>query len=104
MPVDAAIARFWETWPELEPALLKAIAARDAAAYGDLPARISTLVEAIDPALRWELGPGETAAHCLTVSADADPELRLIAERWLARAPAPGADFEHAAARLIFRR
>ncbi|MCB9601176.1 MAG: DUF695 domain-containing protein [Sandaracinus sp.] len=99
MPVDAAIARFWETWPELEPALLKAIAARDAAAYGDLPARISTLVEAIDPALRWELGPGETAAHCLTVSADADPELRLIAERWLARAPAPGADFEHAAAR-----
>ena len=37
MPVDAAIDRFWESWPELEPALLKAIAAREAGYTGDCP-------------------------------------------------------------------
>lgn len=96
---STAIATFWEHWPELQAGLEKAIAARDAAAYGDLPARISTLVEAIDEGLQWELGPGERAEHCFTLSAAGDPELRVLAERWLASAPKDDPIFEHSASR-----
>lgn len=94
-----AIAAFWQAWPTLQTGLEEAIAARDAAAYGDLPARISALVSAIDDRLQWELGPGERAAHCFTLSAAGDPELRVVAERWLASAPKDDPVFEHSAAR-----
>lgn len=51
MTQTEAIAAFWRAWPALQAELEEAIAARDPAAYGDLPARISALVSAIDDRL-----------------------------------------------------
>ena len=42
------------------------------------------------------MGPGATAAHCLTVTAEGDPDVRAAARRWLRRAPAPDATWEYA--------
>lgn len=99
MNETAAIAAFWTAWPTIQAGLVKAIDTGDVNAYGDLPKQISRLVEAIHEDLQWELGPGERAEHCFMMSAVGDPELRVLAERWLASAPKDDPVFEHVAAR-----
>ncbi len=60
-----------------------------------LAQEVGTRVQAIAP-LAFETGPGRVARHMLVVSPAGDPELREVAERWLAAAPQPDAAFEYA--------
>jgi hypothetical protein len=88
---------FWAWWRTASPGLAAAFDARRGdAAVEELGARI----DAIDPRLAWETGPGlRGARHHLALSSDGDPELRIVAERWLARAPPPDAAWEFYPAR-----
>lgn len=90
------IERFWAAWPDLRPQLDAAIAAKD---YGDLPDRITALVQAIHPRLEWELGKGEEAEHGFTVSAAGITAHRHLSEAWRDDAPAADATWEFHSAR-----
>ena len=94
---DAAIAEFWAWW--------SATGAERAAGLFDgggrpddltaLAQEVGTRVQAIAP-LAFETGPGRGARHMLVVSPAGDPDLREVAERWLAAAPDVDAAFEYA--------
>jgi len=94
-----AIAAFWRAWPDLRRDLTAAIDARDPGAFGDLPQRINEFVNAIHERLEWELGPGHSAEHAMCVTAVGDPELRVLAERWVRAAPEVDETWEFHAAR-----
>jgi uncharacterized protein DUF695 len=87
-PIDA----FWVWWSTAKGPLAEAIRART---LDQWVAPISDRVHAIAPGLSWELGPGVKSAHHLCVSSEGDARLRITAERWLARAPAPDATWEY---------
>ncbi len=53
----------------------------------------------IDPRMAWEFAAGTRARHALCVTPEGDPELRPIALRWLASAPAVDATWEYHASR-----
>ena len=64
-----------------------------------LIAEVTAKVQAVDPKLNWELGPGGTAQHALCLSSGGDPELRRLTARWLRAAPATDAVWEFHPAR-----
>ena len=87
---NQAIADFWLWWAENRPRVLAGLHDQDA----DWVRVFSEKIAAIDPALEWEFGRGREAAHHLAVSATGDPRLRVLAEKWRARGPAPDEAFE----------
>ncbi len=95
--IGARLDAFWSWWAGAAP--------RIAAAYDErrgksVAAELGARVDAIDPRLAWETGPGlHGARHHLSLSSEGDPELRVLAERWLSRAPAPDATWEYYPAR-----
>ena len=91
------IAEFWAVWPRLAPLLESELSG---GRYGEGTEALTDLVEAIDPALEWDLLPGREAAHALCLSTSADLSLRPLAERWLQVAPPAGAVWEYHAARI----
>ncbi|MGO1053445.1 DUF695 domain-containing protein [Crossiella sp. CA198] len=91
------IEDFWHWWQQEGATLLaNAIHSGD---FADLPEQMAHLVNAINKDLQWELGPGRDAQHSLCVTANGDPALRPLTERWLRAAPAPDATWEYRAAR-----
>ncbi|MCB2178111.1 MAG: hypothetical protein KQH57_20070, partial [Actinomycetales bacterium] len=70
---------------------LSAIRQGDPTQAEDVGAR----VQAIAP-LAFETGPGRAARHTLVVTPAGDPDLRDVAERWLAAAPEVDDAFEFA--------
>ncbi|WP_157085731.1 hypothetical protein [Devriesea agamarum] len=60
---------------------------------------LSQRVDAIDPRLAWEFGPGRQSEHCLTVSAEGEPDVRAMAQRWLSAAPPTDARWEYRASK-----
>jgi hypothetical protein len=85
-PHAAAIARFWEWWPQARRRL-------DAGVPADIADEMTEHVHALHPDLRWEIGAGPS----LTLSGGGAEELRGIAERW--RLGAPDDTWEYRAAR-----
>src|SRR6478609_4186808 len=82
------IAAFWQWWTESGAALTaEAIAGRDPDA---MVSALSERVDAIDPGLAWELGPGSDSSHVLVVTSEGNPDLRPLSRRW--RMAAPPAD------------
>lgn len=79
-----AIEEFWQWWAEAAPGLAAAIPAGELA---DRAGEVGERVQAIDPGLTWEFGPGFAAQHQLVVTTEGDPSLRRIARRWLQAAP-----------------
>jgi len=96
-PTDPVTA-FWIWWRD-EGAQRLAAAIAAGGVYGELPARVSALVDAIDPGLQWELGRGHSAEHSLCVTASGDAALRPLAERWRRAGPEPDTTWEFFAAR-----
>ena len=79
------------------PRLAKAFDEGRGDSVGD---ELSRRVHAIHPDLAWETGPGLAGArHHLALSSEGDVTLRVLTERWLARAPAPDAAWEYYPAR-----
>ena len=64
-----------------------------------LIAEVTAKVQAVDPKLTWELGPGGAAQHAFSLSSGGDPELRRLAARWHRAAPAADAVWEFHPAR-----
>lgn len=93
---EHAIRAFWEFWRASGASLARAIEDRSLDAWTE---RISARIDAIHPRLDWEFGKGLRAEHYFCISAAADPELRVIAERWRAAGPRDGPVFEFHAAR-----
>ena len=92
------IGAFWGWWnSEGADTIERSIAAGD---YAHVPALISARTSSIDPELEWELGVGESSRYCLTVTAGGLAALRPIAERWKKAAPASGAVWQFASARV----
>lgn len=96
MPQDGAIGAFWSWWGGAGASIAAAIVEGRS---DTVVSSIAERVAAIDPRLAWELTPGATAAHALVVSPEGDPEVRPIALRWQARAPAPDDTWEYHASR-----
>ncbi|MEV6865744.1 DUF695 domain-containing protein [Streptosporangium subroseum] len=85
------IGEFWTWWAEARPELDAMVAAGET----DRPAEaIGPAIQAVHPSLVWEIVSGLSAAQALVVTAAGDPELRAIAHRWAAAAPAADALWE----------
>lgn len=97
---DAAIADFWSWWSAEGHEQAAAVFDDDARTSQDLNAFAKSVSRRIDPlGLAFETGPGRVARHVLVVTAAGDPDLRELAQRWFAAAPAPDDAFEYAAFR-----
>lgn len=97
-PVQGTVD-FWDWWEDGGAA-----GTADAIASQTLDQWVEVLgprVEAVHPALSWELGPGEDgSAHVLVVTAGGDPSLRATARRWRRAAPAADAVWSYSDVRL----
>jgi hypothetical protein len=90
-PID----EFWRWWATAKDPLAAAISSRVPSSLVGWGDTISARVDAIDPALAWELGPGVRSEHHFALSSAGDSRLRIVTERWLARAPAADALWEY---------
>ncbi len=93
-PTTSGSRQFWEWWAAEGAATVGAAIAE--ARVPEVVDELSTRVKAIHPALAWEVGPGQSSAHRLTVTAEGDPQGRGSARRWLRRAPESDATWEYA--------
>lgn len=94
---EPGIEAFWKWWPGAVPRILAAI--EQARFDQALVAEVAANVQAVDPNLTWELGPGGTARHAFSLSPNGDPARRRLTERWLRAAPAADAVWEFHPAR-----
>ncbi len=100
--VVARIDAFWTWWREASPRLAAAL---DAGKAVSITAEVGAHVDAIDPRLAWETGPGlHGARHHFSLSSEGDIELRVLTERWVARAPRPDGAWEYYPARQAYPR
>jgi hypothetical protein len=83
---------FWRLWDELLPEVSSAL--------GDgVPNRVdhqlAQAVAAVHPDLTFSIERGNEAIYALVVSSQADPELRVYTDAWMAAAPAPDSLWEY---------
>jgi hypothetical protein len=93
-----AIDEFWRWWATASGAFAESFSA-GASLKQELIEAMSAHVTAIHESLDWEFGPGLRSAHHLCLSGKGDPALRVVAERWKKRAPAPDGTWEYHASR-----
>ena len=91
------ITRFWSWWQE--QGARETAQAIDDGAPERVAAQLSAHVDAIDPGLAWELGPGTGSGHVLVVTCEGDPALRAVARRWRRASPAADAVWQYADSR-----
>lgn len=93
-PIDA----FWKWW---ERASVRLAAGYDRGEQPNeaLVQEISERVNAIHEGLAWETGRGKSSQHHFALTAEGDPALRVMTQRWLARAPKASKSWEYYAAR-----
>ena len=91
--VADGIDRFWTWWSEARHRLAALIAKGDGGRT--MVDEISAHVDAIADDLQWELGPGKTSKHAISVTGYGNPELRVVTETWRLRGPAPDATWEY---------
>lgn len=84
---EPAIAAFWSWWAANADRAAAAFDSRDVETINQLGSETTELVAAIHPDLAFEFGPGDTSRHRLMVTASGNPQLRALADRWLASAP-----------------
>ena len=90
---DEPVAAFWDWW--LTAGASQATRLVSGGGMGGLPEEIGRLVDAINPGLTWEVGPGTVAAHALVVTGGGVAEPRRDAERWFRAAPVSGTAWEY---------
>jgi hypothetical protein len=93
---DDAIDAFWSWWKKARGKVERALVAQE---LGPLEGQITAKVRAIEPGLKWELGPGDAGKHAFALVWDGDLLRRRLAERWRLRAPAKDKAWEYCAAR-----
>ena len=93
-----AIATVWNWWASAKDRISAAIA-NGSLGGSKLVSEISDAVRSLDPRFAWELGPGRTAQHNLTVSPEGNLVVRRLTAQWLASAPPPDQTWEYYASR-----
>lgn len=93
-----AVAAFWAWWSGAKGRIAAAIADRT---LGESPlvGEISDAVHGLHPDFAWELGPGKTAHHNLTITPEGNLQLRRLTAQWLASAPPADSVWEYSASR-----
>ena len=89
-----ALAAFWQWWSSVKEHVAAAIANRTLG-QSPLVEYITTAVHNLSPDLAWELGPGRSSQHNLTVTAEGNLLVRRLAAQWLAAAPPPDPTWEY---------
>ncbi|MGL5823255.1 MAG: hypothetical protein ACRCYU_00095 [Nocardioides sp.] len=85
LDANVGVWGFWRWWQADGAAQLAASLAGGAGQGVD--ERLTRRVAGIDPKLSWSVADGARARHRLVVSANGDPDLLLVARRWLRKAP-----------------
>lgn len=93
-----AIAAFWTWWATVKDRIAVAIADQSLG-RSSLVDEISGAVHSLHPDFAWELGPGSTSMHNLTVTPEGNLSLRRLTAQWLASAPPPDKTWEYYASR-----
>lgn len=93
---DERVKRFWSWWNANAAAFAADI---DDGRAHEWSERLSAQLEAVDPELGWETGPGRKSTHHLAITSEGVSELRVVAERVLSRAPPVSEHWEYYAAR-----
>lgn len=88
---------FWSWWSEGRDRVAQAI--RTGGFDQALIVEINQAVGTIDPAMAWELEPGQTAQHAFCISPEGDATLRQVALRWMESAPPADATWEYHASK-----
>jgi hypothetical protein len=92
-----SVTDLWRWWAGEGAAL--ALAGIGSGEFGRFPQMVTARVHRIDENLAWELGPGSEARHCLCITGEGVPELRVLAERVVREAPPADATWEYSPAR-----
>ena len=87
-----AIEAFWTWWAAHRDELAESIGDGTIQRWVD---GMTSNVHGVDRGLAWEVAPGTSSRHRLTVTAGGDPELRRVARRWLRAAPPADAIWEY---------
>lgn len=88
---------FWRWWKRAADGLAKAFDSGAGLSDAQIE-EISEHVKAMGD-LAWETGPGNASRHHFALSAEGDAELRVLTQRWFARAPAKSEAWEFHPAR-----
>ena len=80
----SAIDRFWDWWPTARYRITDAVE-RDR--LSDVAGEISAQVAALDPALEWDVAPGDGATLALALAAGGNLARRTLTQRWWLSAP-----------------
>ena len=91
-----AIEAFWAWWRARSDEFAETV---NDGRSGELGALVSMYVDSLGAGLSWEMGPGKASQHHLALSSAGNPELRVLTERWLSRAPKPDEHWEYYAAK-----
>jgi len=88
------LAAFWQWWSSVKDDVAAAIANRTLG-QSPLVEYITTAVHNLSPDFAWELGPGRSSQHNLTVTAEGNLLVRRLTAQWHAAAPAPDPTWEY---------
>jgi hypothetical protein len=89
-----SLAAFWQWWSSVKDHVAAAIANRTLG-QSPLVGYITTAVHNLSPDFAWELGPGRSSQHNLTVTAEGNLRVRRLTAQWLAAAPPPDGTWEY---------
>lgn len=79
------VAAFWEWYGGVAARFYSEIESKRC---GDLEPEVSARVNHLLPGMAWVFGPGENGSgHSFTLTPEADPHRRLVAQYWLEQAP-----------------
>jgi hypothetical protein len=95
-PQRDPIGAFWAWWAGAQDQVESSLSANGGGTgFGELTER----VQAIDPALEWEIGPAGSSTYRLCVTSAGQHRNRALAERWRLAGPPSDATWSYASAR-----
>jgi Family of unknown function (DUF695) len=92
-----SLERFWAWWGTARDRVAAAIDRQTLSKH--ITQEITNVVDSMHPSLIWELGPGRSSRHALTLTPEGDLSIRRLTAAWLRSAPPPDEAWEYHAAR-----
>jgi hypothetical protein len=83
----AKTQRIVEFWAWFQDARSKIESLYEQGNFEALNSLVSSALDAVEPMLAWEIGPGKGTCYSLTISAEGNPELRGIVDATVEGAP-----------------
>ena len=92
-----SLERFWAWWGTARDRVAASVDTQMFTKH--VAQEVTSAVDSLHPSIVWVLGPGRSARHALTLSAEGDLSVRRLTAAWLRSAPAPDESWEFHAAR-----